>query len=118
MQGKSWHNIHDWTKNAHIIEQTIDNGNAKPSNLIIVWSSFKLNEPADINKYWFVDKIFTVYTADVAIDNGTEINCGNKKCRECRLCYSFDNDIQYINEVLKQEQNRYYKEIENGKENG
>lgn len=102
-----------WTKNPFIVEETIKNGESKPDNLVIVLSSLKLNEPIDIGKFGFADKVFTVYTADYALENKIEINCGNKKCRDCRQCYEF-NDTVYVNEVLKNEQSKYYKEINNG----
>ena len=49
-----------WTKNPGIINRTIKNGNAKPKNLQIVLSSHYLNVQADINRWNFIDKVFTV----------------------------------------------------------
>lgn len=84
-----------WTKNPGLIDQAIKAGEEKPKNLQIVYSSPKLNEVDDV-KYDFVDKIFTVFTKD----SDAKINCGKKKCIDCKLCYR-KNNVKYINERLK-----------------
>lgn len=89
-----------WTKNPWIIDEAIVAGNEKPENLNIVYSSCILNErvnDAIVNKWSFIDKIFTVYDKS---HPEIDINCGNSKCIECRKCYE-KNDIKYINELLK-----------------
>ena len=84
-----------WTKNPGLIDQAIKSGETKPDNLQIVYSSPKLDE-IDEPKYDFIDKVFTVFHKD----SDVEINCGKKKCMECKLCYK-KNDVKYINERLK-----------------
>lgn len=90
-----------WTKNPAILKTVFEEiGEAKPENLQIVLSSHYLNKQADITPWWFVDKIFTVYTKEYAEEHKLDINCGARLCIACRRCY-LDNDITYINELLK-----------------
>lgn len=103
-----------WTKNPHIMSEVLNDMQVeKPKNLIIVVSSLFLNVEWKYknlpyaNKYWFIDKVFTVYTADYAIKNNIKINCGNKKCLQCKLCYTHNN-ITVINEIIKSQANTYY----------
>lgn len=96
-----------WTKCPHIMKKVFDDmGYKKPSNLIILVSSLMINKALDINNYWFADKVFTVYTAEYAIENNISINCGNKHCIDCQMCYSH-NDVVYVNEILKSDLNKY-----------
>lgn len=87
-----------WTKNPHLIAKAIEDGYEKPENLNIILSSLFLNDVADKSKWSFVDKVFTVYDKDHL--DGVQINCGAKKCIECKLCYT-KNNVEYINEKLK-----------------
>jgi hypothetical protein len=112
-----------WSKNPQIMDAVFNDMKIeKPKNLNIVISSLFLNLKYNLDtlhykkRYWFIDKIFTVYNADFAIENNVEVNCGNKKCMECLKCYT-KNDTIYINEVLKNEQKRYYKALEEDKTN-
>ena len=96
-----------WSKNPHIISEVLnDMGYKKPNNLIIIISSLFLNTQWNYealpysSKYWFIDKIFTVYSKKYINDNNVSINCGSKKCLECKLCYT-KNSIKFINEILK-----------------
>lgn len=79
-----------WTKNPIFIEQAIKQGNSKPKNMIIIYSSCELNKPEfDIfERFSFIDKVFTVYAKQYIIDNDIDINCGGRKCIECQRCYS------------------------------
>ena len=86
-----------WTKNPKLIANVIADGNEKPDNLRIIVSSLFLNKVADLD-YPFIDKIFTVYDKEHA--GNVTINCGGKKCIDCKLCYK-KNNIRYINEKLK-----------------
>ena len=106
-----------WTKSPHIMSEVLnDMSYKKPKNLIIVTSSLFLNLAYKLEtlhykkKYWFIDKIFTVYTADFALKHRIVINCGDNKCLKCLKCYTF-NDIIYINEILKKEQKFYYEAV-------
>ena len=86
-----------WTKNPALISRVIESGYDKPDNLQIIVSSLFLNKVAEY-QYEFIDKIFTVYDKEHA-ENVT-INCGKKKCIDCKLCYK-NNGVKYINEILK-----------------
>lgn len=99
-----------WTKNPWLIRGAIEAGAVKPSNLIIILSSLYTNVNALDMKYAviddFVDKVFTVYDKEHAAD--VTINCGGRKCAECRRCYTKHNadamtvdGIEIINELLK-----------------
>lgn len=78
----------------------------KPNNTTYVHSSHKINTPdnIDLNRFTFIDHIFTVYTKKFAKENNIVINCGGKKCLECIMkktgCF-FKTGILYINELLK-----------------
>lgn len=94
-----------WTKNLWILDDTFKQYDIrKPSNLIIIYSEPYINiiwEDANAVKkaHPYVDKVFTVHNKESEISE-TAINCGSKKCAECRICYSH-NDIDVINELLK-----------------
>lgn len=107
-----------WTKNPWILYNAInvyENGK-KPKNLTVVYSSPFINKPqlSALNVYKLkngkpmIDKVFTVYTADYALEHNVKINCGNKKCLACKACY-LNKKVQVINEIVKNEQSRYYK---------
>ena len=88
-----------WTKNPDYIAEAIRDGYKKPENLNIVLSSLFLNKQRQ-NVFPFVDKVFTVYdTATIKTEN-IAINCGDRKCLDCRLCYE-KNGVTVINEKLK-----------------
>lgn len=98
-----------WTKNPILYKNAIEAGHSKPENLIIVLSSHYLNVVADPSKYDFIDIVFTVFTAEYAIENNIVINCGGQKCINCLRCYTRHNGVIYVNEMLKQEQKKYNK---------
>lgn len=90
-----------WTKNPEILRRVFEDlGEAKPSNLKIILSSPFVNQKADISKYWFVDKVFTVYTKEYAEVNGIKIICGSSVCIACGICY-LDDDVVEITELEK-----------------
>lgn len=89
-----------WTKNPWIIERLIEQGYKKPRNLQIILSSIYLNVQEDVDKYDFVDKVFTVYTKDYIEENNIKINCGAKSCLKCHKCY-IKSKTKYINEKVK-----------------
>ena len=97
-----------WTKNPEFINQVLRMGYEKPKNLIIVLSSVFLNKRAT-RIYSFVDIVFTVYTAEYAVENNIDINCGSRKCIECLRCYTKHDGIIYVNEMLKSEAKKYNK---------
>lgn len=90
-----------WTKNPWIIAEVINNGEKKPRNLQIIYSSPYLNKCDDkLNKYPFIDKVFTVYTKEYIKANSIDINCGAKSCLSCHKCYIKSKTV-YINEKCK-----------------
>lgn len=99
-----------WTKNPWLIQEAIDAGNSKPENLIVIYSSPVLNKAA-APQYDFIDKVFTVYTADYAIENNVTINCGSRDCNGCRRCYDRNNKERHVSEMLKQDQKKYEKAL-------
>lgn len=96
-----------WTKNPFIIDNVIKKGYAKPENLIIGISSPFLNVRMAC-KYDFVDFVFTVYDFEYATSHDIKINCGNRKCIECRRCYTKHDGVIYVNEILKADAKKYY----------
>lgn len=88
-----------WTKNPGIVQRAIDAGISKPKNLQIILSSHYTNKEMETD-YDFVDKIFTVYDKQYIENNDVEINCGDKKCLACGLCYK-KNKIRYVKEQIK-----------------
>lgn len=94
-----------WSKNIMIWQQAFA-AEGKPKNTTYVHSSSKVNEPdnIDLEKFSFVDHIFTVYDKKYVKLHNIIINCGGKKCLECikakKNCY-FRNNTLYINELLK-----------------
>lgn len=89
-----------WTKNPAIIERAIAQGHEKPENIIILLSSLYINQQADIEKWAFVDKIFTVYDEKTIEEKQININCGARNCFTCQRCYRKDTE-KFINEKLK-----------------
>lgn len=89
-----------WTKNPFIIEKVLKQGIKKPANLNIILSSHFLNVVIDLNKFNFIDKVFTVFDNETIERENVVINCGLKNCFACGLCYK-KNNVKYINEKLK-----------------
>ena len=87
-----------WSKNLNFLEKAFEECGGKPSNIIVVQSSFYVNQQDQ--KHRIADKVFTVYTKEYAEVHNIEINCGARHCATCLRCYKF-NDVVYINELLK-----------------
>lgn len=99
-----------WTKNANIWNAAIDEWLAgeKPENLSLVYSSFKLNQPAAAAEYFTkdgrnnFDHVFTVFDKAAASTYGPEfITCGARDCATCRRCYKKDPADFSVRELLK-----------------
>jgi hypothetical protein len=86
-----------WTKRPNLLV-----GLKKPANVIIIYSSPYKNVCAKniLDKYSFIDKVFTVYNLKYIRENDIQINCGKKICIECKTCYS-KNNITFVNEQIK-----------------
>ena len=93
-----------WSKRPHIIADSMKEFKIrKPENMIIIYSEPYIGKVWNekefqtlVKNYPVIDKVFTVHNTD----KNVTINCGNKKCNECRVCYSHNN-IHIINELLK-----------------
>lgn len=93
-----------WSKEYRKFEEYIPGiADSKPDNLRIIASEYFINNPFNesiIKKYPFIDKVFSVITAEYAAENNIDINC-MKKCNLCMTCYVKINDIKFINELKK-----------------
>ena len=90
-----------WTKNPWIIRKAIEAYNLKkPSNLVIIGSSYFLNESMTYQAYPFIDKVFTVYDKKTATEKNVNINCGGRSCATCRRCYSKQTGRE-VSELVK-----------------
>lgn len=83
-----------WTKNPDIYKTAIDMGHKMPANFILIQSALFVNKECK-PAFPFIEKVFTVY--DKAVNNG--INCGERKCRNCKRCYRHGAD--FVRELLK-----------------
>ena len=87
-----------WTKHLKVINR---GGIIKRKNLIYVYSTPKLNELKPEKPKGF-DRVFTVYTRPFVRENKQiKINCGGKQCIKCRLCYTPNKDLVFVNELIK-----------------
>lgn len=98
-----------WTKNPDILWKGFEKiGFNKPKNLNVIFSSPRLNSPADNMRKLYImpdgkpmiDKIFTVYTKKYIQDNNIVANCGARSCRGCKRCYKKSTGV-YVREILK-----------------
>lgn len=88
-----------WTKNPGIVQETIDAGNVKTKNLIVIQSSELLNVTEEPT-FPCVDKVFTVFDQKTIDAENIIINCGARNCATCRRCYTKKRKVEYINEKL------------------
>lgn len=115
-----------WTKRPELIARALKNLNLSAEwlkdNCNVIYSNPWKNSVRDgktidvmkvVNKYAFINGVFTVYTADYAYKNNVFINCGNKKCLQCLNCYTYHENIFMINEIVKTQAKRYYNLISN-----
>lgn len=93
-----------FTKNPFLIQLAIDTYDIeKPENLTIIGSSRHVNVIDHwLEKYDFIDHVFTVFSKDFVKENGIVISCGAKSCITCLQCYDKSKNAPfYINELLK-----------------
>lgn len=84
-----------WTKRIDLVRKLTS---PKPDNLILIYSTPKINNPNQNIPDKF-DKSFSIYTQNFIEENNITINCA-KKCFSCLKCYSCHSD-RFINELLK-----------------
>lgn len=93
-----------WTKNPWIIKQAMKHyGLEKPANLVIIASSYFVNERMNYSletAFPFIDKVFTVYDKKFIKKNGVAINCGGRSCKDCGRCYLNYGGCE-VSEMLK-----------------
>ena len=87
-----------WTKRKDLINQFYGapSYNAKPSNLILIYSNPIINRVMATPPKFF-DRTFNNVSKDSAIDQ----NCTGQKCMDCLLCYKRNNGITTIIEAVK-----------------
>ena len=87
-----------WTKRLDVINR---GGLIKRKNLIYVYSTPRLNELKPERPKGF-HRVFTVYSRPFVRENKQiKINCGEKQCISCRLCYTHDKELTHVNELIK-----------------
>lgn len=98
-----------WSKNLGFWASAFE-ALGKPRNIIFTASSPVMNTPATIPERfrWFLDHVFTVYTSDYAIAHDININCGDRKCANCRRCYKRTTETA-VSEIVNAEAKKYYK---------
>ena len=92
-----------WSKSPDITLKAIETGYNKPHNLEYVYSSHEMNKPAAaaiLEKFYFIDKTFTVYDPQYIADHDININCGGRSCINCLNCYKKDG-APVVSEKLK-----------------
>lgn len=90
-----------WTKSPDIYRAAIMMGHAKPANFILIKSSLFIDRETRCN-YDFIDKTFTVYSAErAAAEPDGFINCGARSCRDCKRCYRNAGNRENVRELLK-----------------
>ncbi len=85
-----------WTKRFKIVQKA-QSKIAKPDNLILIHSSYKVNKEEELPDGF--DKVFTVYDRWYASVHDVVINC-QERCNECRICYS-KSTTNSIHELIK-----------------
>lgn len=106
-----------FSKNADIWYKAFISENGKPANCVYTHSSLYINKPEyDIfGKYILpdgkdmIDKLFTVYNAQYAIENNIIITCGGNACMPCLRCYNKKKTCRIQNEIVKSELKKYEK---------
>ena len=84
-----------WTKRPNIVQEFLKK---KPSNLLLIFSSFYKNEFAELPRGF--NKTFNVFSAQGIREGNIDVNCKGK-CIECRKCYDASNKESVIREVLR-----------------
>lgn len=84
-----------WTKQNGMIQEYFAT-NAKPANLILIYSNPKIGKILSKPPKYF-DKTFNNVAQDQFVD---QQNCTGQKCKDCLLCYKH-NGIDTIVEMVK-----------------
>ena len=87
-----------WTKKFWYLNQYWRKGNVLPDNIVLIYSNPYKDTVRELPKGF--NKIFNVYSKEYAEKNNIEINCGAKRCLNCKLCYA-KLTSSVINEIIK-----------------
>lgn len=108
-----------WTKNAEFLWKAVVEMGGKPKNVQFIFSSAYVNTPDRktydaYNKmcrekfgYNLFDKLFTVWTANIAHRYAIEFNCcgsgdmKDRRCSNCLNCYKSSGYNEFVNELLR-----------------
>ncbi len=92
-----------WSKQYQIVLDYFKK-NKPPKNFRLVVSSLMTNKQINIKRFEELGlncKVFTVYDKNYVEKNNIKINCGGKKCVDCKQCYNKSNKTKEIKELLK-----------------
>lgn len=98
-----------WTKNLAFVKQGLEILGLKqlPKNVVLIFSDPLINGMDEkiieklVDKYPFVNKIFTVYDKKYIDTNHVDINCGARSCLTCGRCYHKTKNLEFVKEKLK-----------------
>ena len=108
-----------WTKNAYFLWEAVCIMGGKPQNVQFIYSSAYVNTPDRqtydaYNKmcrerfgYPLFNKLFTVWTKNIAHRYAIEFNCcgangiKDRKCKNCLNCYKRSDYNEFVNELLR-----------------
>ncbi len=82
-----------WTKRKNIVTRVLKS-RRKPKNLILIYSNPYVDK-LDVKVPKHFDKVFNNVSKD-----SSNVNC-NRKCLDCRLCYTLGEPTKQIIEVIK-----------------
>ena len=85
-----------WTKRTEIVKPFF-NKRTKPSNLILIYSNPKVGTIMNTPPTHF-DRTFNNVLKTEFVD---QQNCTGQKCKDCLLCYTKDNGVTTIVEMVK-----------------
>lgn len=87
-----------WTKRKDLVNKCKV---SIPKNMIMIYSSSKINPRKSTKPPKNFDKLFSVYSKDYVKEKNIDINCGGNKCFDCLKCYDKKSGHDIIREVLK-----------------
>lgn len=95
-----------WTKRPTLIQKAMDQlGIEKlPKNIIVIFSSYCVNEcnTEIAGVFDFINVVFTVYDRYyLEVNKDVDINCGDRQCLGCMMCYTKHDKVVYVNELVK-----------------
>ena len=89
-------NVVLWTKRKNLVIKTLEEI-GKPDNLILIYSNPIISNILYVRPKFF-DKTFNNVLEN---ENITEQNCTGQKCKDCLLCYTFNDTTTIVEKVKK-----------------